>query len=146
MPVGLDADGTDAVNRDYVDTLVNAASDSSFSDFTAAESLALGNPVFIDAAGKAAKADAAFEAKSWVMGVAKAAASADESVEIIRDGVCAGALSGLGFAAADQIWLDVDGGLANSRPLDAGARLILVGFAKSADDLFVDIRDYGKNV
>lgn len=153
MPVGLAAAGTDAVNRDYVDGYVsdlllqiNAASDSSFSDFVAAESLALGNPVFIDTAGKAAKADADLEDKSWVMGVARAAASADASLEIIRDGVCPGALTGLSFAAADQIWLAPGGGLVNARPTATGARLILIGFAKSANDLFVDIRDYGRNV
>jgi len=116
-------------------------------NYTANEAIAVKNAVAW-AAGvndKLDKARADSDAKSRVIGVAvSASAAGNETIAVVSEGVAAGAIDGLGFTAGDPVYLAPTGSFTNYVGVTAGKRVVVVGYAKNATDLFVDIRDYGK--
>ena len=119
----------------------------SVTEFAAAGGIAAGQVAYISANNAVSKADALSvgDAKAWVAGVVVSVAGG--KAEVVRDGVCAGALAALGSApsAGDPIYLGSDGALISSiSGLASGSRIIKMGIAMNASDLFVQISDYGK--
>lgn len=114
-------------------------------NYTANEAFAAGSPVAW-AAGvndKLAKGRADSDAKSRIIGVARTASTAlNDTAAIVREGPCAGSLSGATAGAA--YYLGDTGGLALIGAISAGSRIIQCGFAKNATDLDVKIQDKGK--
>lgn len=108
----------------------------------AAEALAKADPIYQGAtADKVNKADASTNSEARVLGLAKAAASADAAVEVISVGLFEGALSGA--TAGDEYWLNAGGGLVVGPPA-GNSRTVFIGTAKNATDLWVEIHDHGK--
>jgi hypothetical protein len=111
-------------------------------DYTAGENVAAGDPVYFDGtADQFAKGDASLNAKSWLFGVARTAITATNTGPIVSAGPCAGVLSGATPGA--RYYLQAGGGIGTAVP-GTGNRVILVGFAISATDLFVQLFDFGK--
>ncbi len=107
------------------------------------EAVAIADAVYFTGTGdRVGVADAAVDAESRVIGVARTAqAVVGNPAEIVTAGEAAGVLSVATPGAA--YYLAAGGGIAAALP-GAGNRVIQVGVAASADDLFVRIVDYGK--
>lgn len=111
-------------------------------DLTTTDALSNGDPVYWDGSNnQVAQADAGTDSKAWVVGVARAAIGAAASGPIVSHGEAAGVLSVA--TAGTPYYLAAGGGLSASIP-GAGNRVIQVGFAINADDLWVKIHDFGK--
>lgn len=111
-------------------------------NLVAVENVSAADPVYHSStADKFGKADAGTDAKSYVFGVAKAGILADATGEITSYGLCAGILSG---ATAGAKYYLQDGGGIGTSIAGAGKRIIMVGWAQNADDLWVQPIDYGK--
>jgi hypothetical protein len=109
---------------------------------TASDATTNGDPVYANGNDTVGKADASNDAKACILGVIRSGAGAAGSdVEVVGYGPCAGVLSGA--VANTPYYLQVGGGIGTSTPA-AGNRVICVGYATSASDLFVRITDYGK--
>lgn len=120
------------------------ASEAERTEYTwvAAEALSKGDPVYMTAtANNFGKARADTDAKSYVWGIAKAAAGASENVDIVMSGRAPSIVSGA--TPGNRYWLAASGGLTTSIP-GAGNRVILIGVAVNSTDLLVSIRDFGK--
>ena len=101
-------------------------------------------PVYVDATTDAVShADTDTATKCAVIGLAAITAAATNPAAVDTVGLKAGAITGLGFAAGDRIYLKTGGGLHNAAP-GAGKRVVEVGFAKNATDLFLKIVDRGR--
>lgn len=89
------------------------------------------------------KSDAATDAKSRVIGVAKTAGTTagTDSVEVVSAGPCLGVLSGA--TVNTPYYLQSGGGIGTAIP-GSGTRTIQVGKAMNATDLWVQILDFGK--
>ncbi len=109
--------------------------------YTCSEDIAKGDPVYMSGSDTIGKGDCDIDAKSRIIGVAKAAATSGNPCEIISMGEAAGA--GSGWTANDSIYLASGGGLTNSVP-GAGKRVVLIGYAMTSTDLFIHHMDYGK--
>jgi len=83
------------------------------------------------------------DANCAVIGVAMTSEPSDDPVQVESYGLVLGALSGLGFVAGDRIYLKTGGGLLNAAPA-GGQRVVEMGFAKNASDLFLRIIDRGR--
>lgn len=126
----LQAIGSDEAQR--VENTLNTATDTT----------ANGDPVYINGSNTVGKADADADAKARIVGVIRTGAgAAPASVQIVTSGKCAGVLSG---ATPNTPYYVASGGGLTTTPPGAGKRLIRVGLAISATDLWVDIIDYGK--
>lgn len=91
---------------------------------------------------RVARGDASNDSKSRVIGVAQTGqATVGNAVPVVTAGPCAGVLSSA--TVGTPYYLQSGGGLGTSLP-GAGKRIIRVGIAKNASDLFVQIVDYGK--
>lgn len=90
------------------------------------------------------KALANTDAKSYVLGIAETAqGSVGSATRMVMRGPAAGVLTGA--TIGDRYYLAAAGGLtAANTPPGAGNRVILMGVAKNATDLWVNILDYGK--
>jgi len=111
-------------------------------DFTASENVSAGDPVYWDStADQFSQATAGTDAEAYVFGVAKSAITATNSGPIVSVGPCTGVLSGATPGA--KYYLGASGGLVTSPP-SGGNRVILIGWAMNATDIFVKIVDYGK--
>lgn len=111
-------------------------------DFTATETVVAGDPVYWDTTNNQfSKADAGVDAEAYVFGVARTGISASASGPIVSYGPCAGVLSG---ATAGDVYYLADGGGLTTTVAGAGKRIILVGWAINATDLWVQPIDYGK--
>lgn len=111
---------------------------------TQTDTTANGDPVYANANDKVGKADASVEAKAQLIGVIRSGGgAAGSSVEVVTSGPCAGVLSGA--TANTPYYLAVGGGLSTSLPAE-GNRVILVGYALNATDLYVRLVDYGESV
>ena len=109
---------------------------------TATDTVAVADPVYINGNDTVGKARADDDAKSRLRGVIRTGSgSAPQSVEVVSLGIAAGVLSGA--TANTAYYLQAAGGIGTSLPA-AGSRIIQVGKAENADDLFVSIIDYGK--
>lgn len=89
------------------------------------------------------KSDAAVDAKSRVIGVAKTAGTTagTDSVEVVSHGPCPGVL--VGATVNTPYYLQSGGGIGTALP-GGGTRTIQVGKAMNATDLWVQIIDFGK--
>jgi hypothetical protein len=114
-------------------------------NYIANEAIAVGDPVAW-AAGvndKLAKGRADTDAKSRIVGIARTAATAlDDTLAIVSEGPAVGVIAGA--TAGDPYYLQDTGGVGTFASITAGKRVIRLGFAKNATDLFVDIMDLGK--
>jgi hypothetical protein len=109
---------------------------------TATDTTANGDPVYINGNDTVGKARADTDAKARVIGVIRSGAGAPPAtVEVVNHGVCAGILTTA--VANTPYYLGSTGGISTSLP-GGGNRVIQVGKAKNADDLWVQIIDYGK--
>lgn len=90
------------------------------------------------------KGDAGVDAKAYVLGIAETAqASVGSNTRMVMRGVASGVLSGATIGA--RYYLAAGGGLtAANTPPGAGNRVILVGIAKNATDMWMNVIDYGK--
>ena len=113
-------------------------------DPAVSEAIAIGDPVYWSATDdQVAKADAGVNSKAYVFGVATTAQGVvGQTVTVVSIGEAAGAIAGLGATAGDNIYLAVGGGLSLT-PV-SNARVIRVGIAMNATDLWVEVQDYGK--
>lgn len=84
------------------------------------------------------------DAKAYVLGIAETAqASVGSNTRMVSRGVATGVIAGA--TVGDRYYLGATGGLtAANTPPGAGNRIILVGLAKNATDLWVNIIDFGK--
>lgn len=111
--------------------------------FAVSEAIAAGDPVYQSATNdQVGKGDAANDAKSRIIGIARTAqVTPGNTSSIVAQGPCASILSGA--TANTPYYLASGGGLTTTRPT-GNKRVILAGFAKNATDLHVHIVDYGK--
>lgn len=101
-------------------------------------------PVYVDATSEAvSNGDTDTDTKCAVIGIAATTEASTAAVAVDSVGLKTGALTGLGFAAGDRIYLKTGGGLHNAAP-GGGKRVIEMGFAKNATDLFLKIVDRGR--
>jgi hypothetical protein len=109
---------------------------------TAVDSVAVGDPVYINGSDTVGKALANDDTKSRVIGVIRTGAgAAPQSVQFVSLGTCAGVLSGA--TPGTPYYLQTAGGIGTSLP-GAANRVIQVGWALTASDLWVELKDYGK--
>jgi len=109
---------------------------------TATDTTANADPVYINGSATVGKALANDDAKSKVIGVIRTGGgAAPASVEVVSLGICAGVLSGATPGAA--YYLQAAGGIGTALP-GAGNRVIQVGWAYTATDLWIELKDYGK--
>jgi len=108
------------------------------------EAIAQYDPVCWGAANdKLAKGDAGITTDSRVMGVLATAGVLDDVRPVVSHGIVTGALTALGPTAGDPIYLADSGGLTDTLPTGDVNR-VRVGYAKSADDLWVEIEFLGR--
>jgi hypothetical protein len=109
---------------------------------TATDTVAVGDPVYINGSDTVGKALANDDTKSRVIGVIRTGAgAAPQSVQFVSLGTCAGVLSGA--TPGTPYYLQTAGGIGTSLP-GAANRVIQVGWALTASDLWVELKDYGK--
>ena len=82
----------------------------------------------------------------WVVGVAATSSLGDATnKQIITSGVAKGVLNPAFTAGGVVYYLSQAGGLtSNFNNIDAGNRVIMMGIAKNATDLIVQVRDFGQ--
>lgn len=136
-------DLTDGSNADSLHTHTGATNAQNIENtFTATETVVAGDPVYWDGtSGQFGKAQAGTDAKAYVFGVAEAGISASASGIIVSYGKATSVLSSA--TPGDLYYLGASGGLTTTIP-SAGNRVILVGWAITASDLWVQPIDYGK--
>ena len=109
---------------------------------TATDVIAVGDPVYANANDTVGKSLANDDAKARVLGVNRVGAGAAPiACEVVSAGPCVGVLVGATFNT--PYYLADAGGLATALPA-AGSRVIQLGYALNATDLFVKIEDFGK--
>lgn len=111
--------------------------------YPAFEAISAGDPVYQTTTNdQVGRGDAAATVKSRVIGLALTAQSTPgDPVPVVSSGMVATVLTGA--TAGTPYYLAAGGGLTHTLP-GAGNRVIEVGVAKNATDLFVRIVDYGK--
>lgn len=110
---------------------------------TSTDATSNGDPVYFNGSDVVGQARADTDSKSRVIGVIRTGGgAAPTSVEIVSAGPCTGVLGGSGVANTPY-YLAAAGGISTSLPTGA-SRVICVGYAINANDLFVRITDYGK--
>lgn len=110
---------------------------------TSTDATVNGDPVYINGNDVVGKARADTDSKARVIGLIRTGGgAAPTAVEIVTEGPCAGILGG-GGVANTPYYLQAAGGLGTSLPTGS-TRVICVGYALNANDLFVLIKDYGK--
>ena len=110
--------------------------------WTASANIASGVGVYISGNDTVATAAANVDAQARVIGVSIASATSSNPVDIMVNGVVAGALSGA--TANVPYYLSQTGTPVLYAALTGGDRTVRLGFAKNATDLEVRIFDYGK--
>jgi hypothetical protein len=109
------------------------------------EAVAVGDPLVAGTtADRVQKGRADTDAKSYVLGLAETAqAVVGNNTRMVRHGVASGVL--VGATVGQRFYLAATGGLsAANTPPGAGNRVILLGIAKSATDMWMNVIDYGK--
>ena len=112
--------------------------------FNAGENIALGDPVYFDAAGDVMKCDAGVDAKAFCVGIARLPADHDDPCEVTTDGVAKDV-----FATGKTIgirWYVANGGGLTSTVPGSGKHVMQVGFTCAAKDLLVQKQYIGKKV
>jgi len=109
---------------------------------TATDATSNGDPVYVNGNSTVGKSLANDDAKSRVLGVIRTGAgAAGATPEVVSLGICAGILSSA--TAGTPYYLQTAGGIGTSLP-GGGNRVIQVGWAYNADDLWIELKDYGK--
>lgn len=109
---------------------------------TATDATTNGDPVYVNGNNTVGKADAATDSKSRVLGVIRSGGgAAGATPEVVTTGPCTSILSSA--TANTPYYLQSGGGIGTSLP-GGGSRVICVGYALNATDLFVRLVDYGK--
>ncbi len=129
---GLKVDGAPRVTTDATDNLFTA-------DGTGIDA---GDAVYVSASNVISQGDASNDTKSRVIGVCPAAIGAGAQGRIVHVGVAAGVLSGA--TAGTPYYLGTTGQPILYASLASNNRVIQLGFAKNATDLWVDLKDLGK--
>lgn len=113
-------------------------------DIVVNEAIAAGDPVYWDTTNnRIAKGDSSNIAKSEIMGLAtEAEGTIGQEVNVVSQGLVTGVL--VGATAGDKYYLQNGGGIAATIPTAGGRRIIRIGWAVNATDLWVDIHDYGR--
>lgn len=108
------------------------------------EAVAVGDPGYWSATNdQMGKGDCTLDAKSRIKGVFKTAqATPGSNAQFVASGVVPSALTGA--TAGAPYYLAAGGGVTATAPTGSGNRVIEVGIAKNATDLFVAVIDYGK--
>lgn len=110
---------------------------------TAVDATSNGDPVYVNGNDTVGKGDAGVDAKSRLLGVIRTGAgAAGATPDVVTVGPCTGILGGSGVANTPYFLQD-GGGIGTSLP-GANKRVINVGYALNANDLFVRLVDYGK--
>lgn len=110
---------------------------------TATDTTANGDPVYWNGANTLGKARADTVTKSRVIGVIETGGgAAPTTVTVVSTGPCTGVLSSA--TPGRPYFLGTTGGLALRSAATSGDRLIRMGYAKSASDLWVEIQDMGR--
>ena len=111
--------------------------------YPAFEAISAGDPVYQTTTNdQVGRGDAAATVKSRILGLALTSQSTPgDPVPVVSSGMVASVL--VGAIAGTPYYLAVGGGFTSTLP-GAGNRVIEVGVAKNATDLFVRILDYGK--
>lgn len=110
---------------------------------TATDVTANGDPVYINGNNTVGKGRADTDSKARIIGIIRTGAgAAGSAVEIVTVGPATSVLGG-GGVANTPYYLQPTGGIGTSLPSGA-SRVIQVGKALNANDLFVQIIDYGK--
>lgn len=104
----------------------------------------VGDPVYIDSAGKLMKCDASTDGKQFCLGVANEVKAQNVACKMIGYGFCATTLTGLGFLAGDRLFVKAGGGLTKTAPTASGKHVTQVGWAQSATDIWVQPQYFGK--
>jgi hypothetical protein len=135
-----------------LDTLVNAGSADALhfhgtSKFLVPvnEAVAIADPLVAGgAANRVIKGRADTDSKAYVLGIAETAqGTVGNDTRMVRNGVAVGVVSGA--TVGERFYLAATGGLtAANTPPGSGNRVILVGIAKNATDLWMNIIDFGK--
>ena len=105
--------------------------------YTAGENISIGDPVYLSAADTVLKCDADLgggDKEGRVLGVARAAATTSNPVEIISLGPAPAV--GSGWTVGAPVYLAVGGGLTQTKPTPSNL-VCEVGYASDTDDLFV---------
>ncbi len=112
--------------------------------YAVVEAIAAGDPVYQSATNdQVGKGLASNNTKSQIIGLARIGQSTPgNNATITLSGPCSGVLSSA--TAGTPYYLAASGGLTVTRPV-GGNRVILMGYAKNATDLWVRITDYGKS-
>ena len=113
-------------------------------DINVDAAVAVGDPVYWTSTGdRVSPADAATVATTRPIGVALTAQSTvGDPTNVVSIGKAAGVLSTATPGA--RYYLAAGGGLTATRPVGTGNRIIQMGFAQNADDLWVEIQDFGR--
>jgi hypothetical protein len=113
-------------------------------DLAVDSAVSVGDVVYLTATGdRVAAADAATLGTTKPIGVARTAQSTVGQVTtVISNGPCLGVLSAA--TPGTRYFLAAGGGLTPTRPTGSGNRLIQVGYAINATDLWVEIQDFGR--
>jgi hypothetical protein len=142
------------VTAPNLDTLTNGSNADAlhvhaFSDaqrvattWTASGAIAKGDGVYVSGSNAVAKGDSTDVNKREVVGVANAAIADTAPGLIVHHGLIAGALAGATPGA--KYFMGTTGQPVLVGGLASGAHTIMLGYARTATDLFVKIFDYGK--
>lgn len=103
-----------------------------------------GDAVYFTSTGdRVSKADAGTAATMRPVGIARLAqATIGQTTPVVARGPCAGILTGA--TPGTRYYVAVGGGITPTIPIGAGNRIISVGYAINATDLWVEIQDYGR--
>lgn len=111
--------------------------------YTAGETLAAAEVVYISAANTVMKALGDSTSKSFVVGVADAAAASASPVPVVSDGLVAG-FSARTAGARQYLSVSVAGALQETAPIGAGNTIVQIGYAKSATEVHLQIQQLGR--
>lgn len=110
---------------------------------TATDTTANGDPVYWNGSDTLGKARADTLVKSRAIGVIETGGgAAPATVSVVSVGPCSGVLSSA--TPNTPYFLGTTGGLATAAGLAAGDRVIRMGYAKTATELWVEIQDLGR--
>lgn len=134
----------DDVNTEWKNLSLAADANTVISEFTADEALAARDLVYISAADNVSKANvAAGGAPARAIGFATAAALDMAQVNVQTDGILSGFT---GLTPGSYYYADsaTPGLITATRPVGSGNTIVLVGVAKSATQLFIDVQYLGR--
>lgn len=109
--------------------------------YTVGSNVTAGQPVYFSANNSVAPALANTTTGNKVIGIAKTTITVGNPVVVLSEGILTGILSGA--TAGDYVYLAASGGLTTVKPSSSGNRIVRIGYAVNATDLFVLIDFFG---